>query len=184
MVAAKNITVYAPRAPIVDCRGVAISYSEWQFYIFFNRRKTQRVQNFCRLTGIPFNTVKLQKKIYCIRIPADKLDDALENAKKMRLQLQRIEVRQTLPLPPHIQFKLGSVLFRNGICGLEKKYDLQLRGTPGFYQIMLGPAGNADASNMKIFLPLNPGKPLKLKQSLLELQCGIIPQAEDEYEKI
>lgn len=178
-IAAKNTIVYAVRAPIIDCNGVPVAYSEWQFYILFNRQTSKRAKIFCRQTAIPFEPVTINKK-FCLEIPQNKLQHAIINAKKNKLQIRKREIRKTVMLPPQVKHKIGITLFRHGLYGLEKKYNSHLQGQPGFYQIMLGPTGASELSNMKIFLPLRPGKPLKLKQSLFELQCGSMPQPEDE----
>ena len=178
-IAEKKYVYYPVRAPILDSGNEKICWTEWHFYIRAPRRQYRQMAKFFADLQIPFAPVSAPRNtgFYQQTIPADKLSKAAEAAKKYQLRIRKKIVRKSHKLPPHVQYKLGQCILYYGIYGLEAQYNSRLAGQPGIYHTSSGPR-SFDRKNFKVISTIQPGSPLRLKQSLLELQCGFMPEAE------
>ena len=175
-IAERRVIIYPVRAPIADCYGRKIAWTEWQFYLqCFMYRKNDMEKFFTEL-GVAFDPVVIvEKKCMVQNIPAEKTANAVKLARKYRFRLRKKTVRRIQELPLSARNFIGSTFLYYGINGLEAQYNDRMQGMPGIYQIMRGPSGKIEKNSFKIMLPMQVGRELRLKASLLELQCGLFP---------
>ncbi|MBR1965189.1 MAG: hypothetical protein IKA22_01115 [Lentisphaeria bacterium] len=175
-IAERKVTIYPVCAPIVDCYGTKIAWTEWQFYLQCSVRRKKDMEKFFKELGIVFEPVHIvEKKCMIQNIPAAKAANAVKLARKYRFRLRKKTVRCLQKLPLTAQNFIGSTFLYYGINGLEAQYNDRMQGIPGIYQIMRGPSGRIEKNSFKIMLPMRSGRELRLQASLLELQCGLFP---------
>lgn len=174
-IASRQVMIYPTRAPIYDCSGVKIAWTEWEFYIQINRFQQNNAKKFCRTLNMPFKPFYNEsKRRYTQIIPAEKAADAITLARKYRLRVRRNIVRRTVKLSHAAQYFLGRTLLYHGISGLEAKYNSTLQGRAGHYHITQGAVGKIAENSLKVMLPMQEGKAIHLNYSLMELQCGLL----------
>lgn len=170
----RQVMIYPTRAPIYDCNGVKIAWTEWEFYIQFFSGQLQSAEKFFRSFEVPFRpSFNKSTRRYTHIIPPDKTADAIKLARKYRLRVRRNIVRRTVKLSPAAQSFIGNILLHYGISGLELKYNAALQGRAGHYHIIQGTAGKIAKGSFKVMLPMQEGREIRLGMSLLELQCGL-----------
>lgn len=173
-ISSKQVSVFPTRAAIYDCNGVKIAWTEWDFYVISTQRSKKNTENFLRELDIEFNPVFSENlRRYFQSIPPHKVRQAVLLARKYRIRIHRNIVRRTLKLSPAAQHYIGHTMQYYGISGIEKKYDLILRGQPGFYHIVQGAAGKIERNSLKVMIPMQEGTAVHLKHSLLEIQSGL-----------
>lgn len=174
--ASRTITFHPLRAPILDCNGEKIAWSEWQFYISAPMRRRNDIQKISReldLFSEPLENA--EKKELRQNIPAKKLADAVRLVKKYRLRIAKNIIRKYIDLPYNSKYYIGDVLLHYGVYGLEREFDRQLQGRAAVYSVMRSSrSGTIDRKSFKIITPLQEGSALKVPYSLTELQSGLL----------
>lgn len=177
-VAEEEIIYYPLRAPIVDRNGQNVCHTDWIFYIKASKKQKNNLMQIVKQLEIQPQTYTADNQTeYCI-LPKEKLSSAVILCRKYRLKIHKRITRNCIDLPENVKTHLGKVLLYNGLYGLEAKYNSHLQGTPGVYQAIKGPRplNSIEKNTFRILAPMRPGRMLKLKQSIPELQCGILPE--------
>ena len=173
-IAERTVTIYPVRASILDCNGVKVAWTEWQFYFRFVPKQAASAEKLCNELGIIFAPENVSDKKYLQQnIPAEKTAAAVKLVRKYKFRLRKVSVRRYNRLSAAAEYFIGRTVEHCGISGIEAEYNNILQGQPGIYRIMRGPSGKIAKNSFKVVSPMRVGSDLRLKSSLLELQCGI-----------
>lgn len=174
-VAEGEVVYYPPRASIVDRCGEKICYTEWVFFVRIPQKQKYKAAELSNALGID---CKDENGSLRYDIPKEKLSAAVKLCRRLHLQLRRNIVRRTAVLPPSVKSRLGIVILYHGLTGIEAEYDRYLQGTPGVYQVIRSPhpLKKIEKDSFRIMSPMRAGRTVRLRQSLAELQCGILPE--------
>ena len=172
-IAEEKIVYYPLRAPIIDCDGREVCYTEWLFSVHEHLRYRNKLAKLAQ--DLNLELTGDDKTVRC-SIPKEKLSSAVKLCRKYRLKIKKRIIRRTADLPENVRCKLGIVPVYSGISGIEAAYNKYLQGTPGIYQSIRSPQKKIATDSFRIMLPMRSGRKVKLKQSLFELQCGILPE--------